>query len=79
MAFVDRELELALLSDVARRGSSQLVVLYGRRRIGKTELITHWLRHHVPEDSVYWVAHRSSAAMLLEKFSRALQPQDERG
>ena len=34
MDFVDRESELSLLSDIARRDSSQLVVLYGRRRIG---------------------------------------------
>ena len=39
MDFLDREKELALLADHLERPEASLFVLYGRRRIGKTELL----------------------------------------
>lgn len=41
MRFYDREQELALLGDMrtASRQESRMMVVYGRRRIGKTSLI----------------------------------------
>jgi len=41
-AFVDRATELAELDDLARHHG--LVVVFGRRRIGKTKLLGEWLR-----------------------------------
>ncbi len=41
LAFVNRTAELAELDAAARRGG--LLVVFGRRRIGKTRLLTHWL------------------------------------
>ena len=41
--FVDREREIAFLEETYRRSGSQLIVIYGRRRIGKTELILKFL------------------------------------
>jgi AAA+ ATPase superfamily predicted ATPase len=41
LPFVNREAELRELDAAARRGG--LLVLYGRRRIGKTRLLRHWL------------------------------------
>lgn len=75
MDFIDRERELRDLSQFFRRPGAQMVILYGRRRIGKTTLVGHWLEKQVREKtrSVYWVAHRSSSNILLKKFSRALQ------
>ena len=43
--FVDRAAELAFLTNVLTRkhpGPGQLVMLYGRRRVGKTALLRHW-------------------------------------
>jgi len=43
--FVDREQELAFHNRIATRqrpGPAQLILLYGRRRIGKTELLLYW-------------------------------------
>nr|MDO8119301.1 ATP-binding protein [Candidatus Sigynarchaeota archaeon] len=40
MQFIDRERELAFLESKYREPGAQLIVLYGRRRIGKTELIS---------------------------------------
>ncbi|VAW31440.1 archaeal ATPase, fused to C-terminal DUF234 domain [hydrothermal vent metagenome] len=42
MSFVSREMELALLDDLYRRPDAQFLILYGRRRIGKTALVTRW-------------------------------------
>ncbi len=74
MHFVNRESEISVLNDIYKRERAQLVVLYGRRRIGKTALITHWLQNYIKKDFIYWVAHKSSSDMLLEKFSRAVKP-----
>ncbi len=73
MPFFDRERELSALTALYRKPGAQMVVLYGRRRIGKTTLVDHWLRKRIKTSSVYWVAHRSSSSILLTKFSRALQ------
>lgn len=37
--FIGREFELAKLSQIADAGEASIVVVYGRRRVGKTELI----------------------------------------
>lgn len=39
MRFLNRETELKLLTDRLASGSAELLVVYGRRRIGKTELL----------------------------------------
>jgi AAA+ ATPase superfamily predicted ATPase len=36
--FVDREQELAFLNSLLKQTPAQLVLLYGRRRVGKTVL-----------------------------------------
>lgn len=42
--FVDRESEMTTLQNEYERSGSALVVLYGRRRVGKTTLITEFIR-----------------------------------
>ena len=42
--FVDREQEMATLQREYGRDGSGLVVLYGRRRVGKTTLISEFIR-----------------------------------
>lgn len=71
--FLNRSRELELLREIHRRPGAQLVAVYGRRRIGKTALLVHWLAQ-AKERTVYWVADRSTSAVLLRKFSQALQP-----
>ncbi len=72
--FFDRERELAFLQEIDAREGAQLVAVYGRRRIGKTSLLMRWLEAEPKARAVYFVAHRSTSASLLAKFSRALQP-----
>ena len=42
--FVGREAELDLLDRLWERSGATLLILYGRRRVGKTRLLTHWLQ-----------------------------------
>lgn len=72
MPFYGRKRELTILDSLYKRGGGQLFVLYGRRRVGKTVLINHWLstRGH---RSIFWTADRTSAATQLRLFSQAVQ------
>ena len=63
--FVDREAELqALEREYAREGSS-FVVVYGRRRVGKTELISRFIRSR---RSLYYLATEEPELQNLESF-----------
>ena len=55
MKFVDRIDEAARLKDALAREKSSLVVMYGRRRLGKSTLIKRVLS----ENDVYFLADRS--------------------
>lgn len=46
--------------------------MYGRRRVGKTSLLTHWLQKSQVQNSLYWVAQPTSAADQLRQFSQAI-------
>jgi len=39
--FIDREREVEVLREVFRSGKAELVMVYGRRRIGKTTLVLY--------------------------------------
>lgn len=72
--FINRKSELADLTRLSHRTAAQFIAVYGRRRIGKTALLTHWLDNSAKANGVYWVAHRSSSKILLDDFSKALAP-----
>jgi AAA+ ATPase superfamily predicted ATPase len=70
-AFVGRGRELQVLSNLWESKKATLLILYGRRRVGKTRLLTHWLQHHA-DGGLYWVAEPTSALSQLRSFSQAL-------
>jgi len=72
MAFYDRQRELALLDNLYTRPGGQMLVLYGRRRVGKTALVAHWLENR-QHPALYWTADRTSAGAQLRSLSRAIQ------
>ncbi|NJM40607.1 MAG: AAA family ATPase [Anaerolineae bacterium] len=68
--FFGRTAELAALDRIyARERGGHMFVLYGRRRVGKTELLNHWLetRKHT---FVFWTADRLANTSLLRTFSQ---------
>ncbi len=69
--FRGRIAELKLLDELWDSTHATLLILYGRRRVGKTRLLTHWLNRY-PERSLYWVAEPSSALHQLRSFSQAI-------
>lgn len=71
MSFVSREMELALLDDLFERAGAQFLILYGRRRIGKTALVTQW-GGGVNTPYLYWMASQTSAINQLRNFSQTL-------
>ena len=73
--FVDRQAELAFLaSTLARRRptAAQFILVYGRRRVGKTVLLRHWAESaKVPY--TYWAVEKEPAALQRRKlFARLL-------
>lgn len=69
--FVNREQELAELDALAAAPGAQLIMMYGRRRIGKKTLLTHWARQ-TGLPMFYWVAKRDPRDLLLANFGRAV-------
>jgi hypothetical protein len=70
MQFVDREQELAFLHGLLQQPSThaaQFILMYGRRRVGKTRLLRHWL-DQTDLSTTYWVAEKENAALQRRKF-----------
>lgn len=68
--FINREQELAFLNVILNRqhpGPAQFVLLYGRRRVGKTALLRHWAETSQTEHT-YWAAEKEPAALQRRKF-----------
>jgi len=55
MKFIDRERELGALEKFWQEREAQLIVIYGRRRIGKTELIKQFIKR---KSHIYFLAQR---------------------
>lgn len=71
MKFYNREIELKLLDKtrkIAFNNHSQMTVLTGRRRIGKTKLI---LKSCEETPTVYFFVGRSNEAQLCSQFAIA--------
>jgi AAA+ ATPase superfamily predicted ATPase len=76
--FVDRDAELADLNRIAARPGGQFIIVYGRRRVGKTTLLLHWAQNSgLPH--VYWVASRNTATNLRQNLAEALWQHEHPG
>lgn len=64
-------MELGLLNDLYQRPGAQFLILYGRRRVGKTSLITH-CGASLESRYLYWMATQTSSTNQLRSFSQAL-------
>ena len=73
--FVNRQPELTFLNSVLERKrptAAQFILLYGRRRVGKTVLLRHWAEN-VDVSSTYWAAEKEPGALQRRKlFARLL-------
>jgi AAA+ ATPase superfamily predicted ATPase len=64
--FVDRDVELDQLTDCYESETADLIVIYGRRRLGKSELVRQSIADR--DDAVYYQAVESTAPNQLEQF-----------
>ena len=67
--FIGRERELDALSKLYQSGKFEFVVLYGRRRVGKTALINHFIDD---KRAIYFMGVESNARQNLENFSKSI-------
>lgn len=67
--FIGRERELNSLNSLYQSGKFEFVVLYGRRRVGKTELIKRFIED---KNAIYFTGVESNAKQNLENFSRSI-------
>ena len=72
LKFVNREAELLELDRTAARGG--LLVVYGRRRVGKTRLLRHWLRNR---EGLYSQAIEAQRDLQIQQVFQDLRPQLE--
>lgn len=70
-AFIGRQRELAVLDHLWDSNRAQFLILYGRRRVGKTALLAYWIRE-TGRRTLYWVASPDSALAQLRSFSQAV-------
>ena len=68
MAFIGRKSELEFLNSAYKRGGFQFVPIYGRRRIGKTELILQFIKD---KKAIYFVATSGTKNENIERFKVA--------
>ena len=65
--FVGRESELALLNKLYTSDKFEFVVMYGRRRVGKTALISEFIKD---KKAIYFMGVESNLKQNLENFSK---------
>lgn len=71
--FIGREAELKFLQDKFDNENGQLVVLYGRRRVGKTETLREFCRG---KQHVFYSCTQSTDKVQLSKFSKHILKED---
>lgn len=76
--FVNRKNELMTLQDALASKKAEFVVIYGRRRVGKTELLKQILQ--IREDAIYFLGREEAPHDMLARLSviAAEKFQDER-
>ncbi|MBD5459966.1 MAG: ATP-binding protein [Lachnospiraceae bacterium] len=65
--FIGRERELASLDRLYTSGKFEFAVIYGRRRVGKTALISQFIKN---KKAIYFMGVESNAKQNLENFSK---------
>jgi len=63
--FIGRETELQVLREGLESSTSELCVLYGRRRIGKTTLLEEFVKD---QPAFFYLASRETKTQQLKRF-----------
>lgn len=68
--FIGRKKELALMEEMQQAGAFRFLILYGRRRVGKTSLLQHYAKKH---RTFFYSAQEKNDALNLKDFSHSAQ------
>ncbi len=68
-SFVGRTSEFNLLDELYASRKAEFLVLYGRRRVGKTRLLTEWITTRKIKP-IFFVSEQDSKESLLRQFSQ---------
>lgn len=71
--FIGREAELQFLNDKYEENKGQLIVLYGRRRVGKTETLREFCKG---KPHIFYSCTQTTDRVQLAKFSKQLLKED---
>lgn len=63
--FVNRKNEMALLEKLYHSGKKEVLILYGRRRVGKTELVKRFIRD---KPAIYFLADKDGLRANARRF-----------
>ena len=67
--FIGREQELRTLNQLYASGKFEFAVIYGRRRVGKTALISEFIKG---KDAIFFTGVETNAKQNLENFSQCI-------
>jgi uncharacterized protein len=70
LKFIDRKTELETLTSLVDMKQAALVLLYGRRRVGKTRLIREFLKD---KSSLYFYVPNAEEKTILSELSKAVE------
>jgi len=69
LKFINRNEELEFLEERYRRKNFEFFVIYGRRRVGKTELIKNFLKD---KKNIYFLSDKSGTERNVERFKKKI-------
>ncbi len=67
---IDRQAEMERITSALNRDDTQFIVIYGRRRIGKSTLIKHLI--NTREGAVYFLSDSSAEAVQRDAFAKSV-------
>ncbi|MEA3513917.1 MAG: ATP-binding protein [Nanoarchaeota archaeon] len=67
--FINRKQELEFLKRNQKSKEAEMIIIYGRRRIGKTELISRLCKN---KDSMYFIGRLESNEDTIKRFNNLL-------
>lgn len=69
MDFIDRDKELLFLEEKWRERKAQFIVLWGKRRVGKTELVKQFIKD---KPNIYFLSESTNNIEQMKRFSSAI-------
>jgi hypothetical protein len=70
MDFIDRQEELGLLNQRWKEKKAQLIIIYGKRRVGKTELVLSFIKD---KPHIYFLGEQVPRGLQLRKFTHTVK------